>query len=69
MLSWIHELYLKQYFSQDCIIDFLKDTLSNYLCAYDLYGPVRNVFDACRYIMWKSGKGVGPWKSRVFWAL
>jgi hypothetical protein len=28
---------------------------SNYLCTYDLYGPVRNVFDAGRYIMWGSG--------------
>ncbi len=21
---------------------------TSYLCTYDLYGPVRNVFDACR---------------------
>ncbi len=32
----------------------------NYLCTYDLYGPVHNVFDACRYITWASGKGLGP---------
>jgi hypothetical protein len=30
----------------------------NYLCTYDLYGPVCKVFDAGREIMWGSG-GVG----------
>jgi hypothetical protein len=30
----------------------------NYLCTYDLYGYVRNVFDAGRHIMWGSGGGV-----------
>ena len=30
----------------------------NYLYTYDLYGPVRNVFDAGRYMTWRSG-GVG----------
>jgi hypothetical protein len=45
---------------------------NNYLCTYDLYGPVRNAFDACRYITWGSGGGVGakalrtgPYKSLV----
>jgi hypothetical protein len=33
---------------------------NNYLCTYDLYGPVRNVFDAGRYIMWASERGLGP---------
>ncbi len=28
-----------------------------FLCTYDLYGPVRNVFDAGRYITWASGRG------------
>ncbi len=32
----------------------------SYLCTYDLYGPVRNVFDAGRYITWASGRGLGP---------
>jgi hypothetical protein len=32
----------------------------NYLCTYDLYGPVRNVFDAGRYIIRASGRGLGP---------
>ena len=42
----------------------------NYLCTYDLYGPVRNVFDAGRYIMYVGKwEGVRPWKSRAFWAL
>jgi hypothetical protein len=33
---------------------------NNYLCTYDLYGPVRNVFDAGRSIMWASGRGLAP---------
>jgi hypothetical protein len=43
----------------------------NYLCTYDLYGPVRNVFDAGRYITWGSGRGFGPGKKKliVFWLL
>ncbi len=32
----------------------------NYLCTFDLYGPVHNCFDAGRYIMWGGGgRGVG----------
>jgi hypothetical protein len=39
------------------------------LCTYDLYGPVRNVFDAGRYIIGGEVGGWGwRWKSRVFWA-
>ncbi len=41
----------------------------NYLCTYDLYGPVRNAFDAGSIYYEGKWKGVGPWKSRVFWAL
>ncbi len=29
----------------------------SYLCTYDLYGSVRNIFDTCRSIMRASGKG------------
>jgi hypothetical protein len=29
-------------------------------CTYDLYGPARNVFDACRSITWASRRGLGP---------
>ncbi len=29
-------------------IDFLFTYNNNYLCTYDLYGPVRKVFDAGR---------------------
>jgi hypothetical protein len=32
---------------------------NNYLCTYDLYGPVCKVFDAGRYITWGSGGGGG----------
>jgi hypothetical protein len=28
----------------------------NYLCTHDLYGPVRNVFDACRSITWATAR-------------
>ncbi len=38
----------------------------NYLCTYDLYGNVRNVFDAGRYITWASGKGFGPENEEFF---
>jgi hypothetical protein len=33
-----------------------------YLCTYDLYGPVHNVFDACRYrtLRGQVGGGLGP---------
>ncbi len=45
----------------------------NYLCTYDLQGPVRNAIDAGSIysVRYYEGKweGVGPWKSRVFWAL
>jgi hypothetical protein len=34
----------------------------SYLCTYNLYGPVRNVFDACRSLTWTSGRGLGPVK-------
>ncbi len=35
-------------------------------CAYDLYGPVRNAFDAGNIRYEGKWEGVGPWKSRVF---
>jgi hypothetical protein len=35
-----------------------------YLCTYDLYGPVRNVFDAATYITW--GSGLGPGNGEFF---
>jgi hypothetical protein len=34
--------------------------------TYDLYGPVRNVFDAGRYITWVSGRGLGPGNGDFF---
>jgi hypothetical protein len=38
-----------------CNISLVQHNKINYLCTYDLYGPVRNVFDAGRYITWGSG--------------
>jgi hypothetical protein len=32
---------------------------NNYLCTYDLYGPVHKVSDAGRYFRWGSGVGWG----------
>jgi hypothetical protein len=31
---------------------------NNYLCTYELYDPMRNVFDTGRYITWASGRGL-----------
>ncbi len=45
----------------------MKD--NSYLCTYDLYGPVRNVFDTRRYITKASGRGLGPGNREFFWAL
>ncbi len=39
------------------------------LCTYDLYGPVRNAFDAGSIHYLGKWEGVGPWKTRVFWGL
>jgi hypothetical protein len=41
-------------------ISDIRQRQRNYFCTYDLYGPVRNVYDAGRYIMWASGRGFGP---------
>ncbi len=47
-------------------LDFLGWDIT-YLWTYDLYGPVHNDFDASRSMTrWEE---VGPWKSRLFWAL
>ncbi len=41
----------------------------SYLCTYDLYGPVRNAFDAGSILYEGKWEGGGPWKSRLFWVL
>jgi len=38
----------------------------SYLCTYGLYGPVHNVFEACRFITWTSGRGLGPGEIETF---
>jgi hypothetical protein len=40
-----------------------------YLWTYDLYGPECNAFEAAKSITRASGRGLGTWKSRLFWAL
>jgi hypothetical protein len=37
--------------------------------TYDLYGPVRNAFVAGNIHYEGKWEEVGPWKSRLFWAL
>jgi hypothetical protein len=54
--------------SQDHLV-ICSSCYINYLCTYDLYGLVRNVFDAGSIHYLGKWEGVGPWKSRVFWAL
>ncbi len=39
---------------------YMKLRYSSYLWAYDLQGPVRNAFDAGRYITRASGRGLDP---------
>ncbi len=36
---------------------------------YDLYGPVRNAFEAGSIHYEGKWEGFGPWKSRVVWVL
>ncbi len=44
-----------------------KEKLISYLLyTYDLYGPVRNAFDAGSIHFAGKWEGVGPWKSRLF---
>jgi hypothetical protein len=31
----------------------LQISKNNYLCTYDLYGPVRDVFDAADTLLWQ----------------
>ncbi len=45
------------------------NVLTTYLCTYDLYGPVRDAFDAGSIHYEGKWEGVWPWKARVFWAL
>jgi hypothetical protein len=43
-----------------------SDSHISYLCTYDLYGPVHNVFDACRSITRASDRGLGPGNQDFF---
>jgi hypothetical protein len=38
------------------------------IATYDLYGHMHNDFDAGDIHYKGKGKGVGPWKLRLFWA-
>jgi hypothetical protein len=40
----------------------------NYLFSYDLNSPLHNVLDACIFITWGSGRGLGL-EFECFWAL
>ncbi len=41
-------------------------TVIQYLWTSDCYGPVRNAFDAGKFISWASGRGLGPGNLEVF---
>jgi hypothetical protein len=59
VVSWSQQqvLYCSSFFA--CRANALC-TYFSYLCTCDLYGPVHNVFDACRSITRASGRGLGP---------
>jgi hypothetical protein len=50
-------------------VEEVRQIIFSYLWTYDLYGPVRNAFNKGNSITRACGKGVGPWKSRLFCAL
>ncbi len=56
IIYWRKHIPLEQ--SKDDVHFFLKKGISLFM-QYDLYGPVRNVFDAGRSITWGSGGGGG----------
>ncbi len=41
-------------------------TGNSYLCTYDLYGPVRAVFDVLQIHYEGKWEGVGPWNREFF---
>ncbi len=42
------------------LAESIPGLLNCYLCTYDLYGPVRNAFDADRVHYGGNGRGLGP---------
>jgi len=46
--------------------EFQGASRNSYLCTYDLYGSVHNVFDAFRSITRASGRGLGPGNREFF---
>ncbi len=49
-------------FVDHCLIPKINTWYTYYLCAYDLYGPVRNSFDAGSILYKCKWERVGPWK-------
>ena len=57
IFQYIKYLFIVPYhFDADPGMGVVHYNWNNYLCTYHLYGPVRNVFGAGRYIMWASGR-------------
>jgi hypothetical protein len=38
----------------------------SYLCTFNLYGAMSNVFDVCSFIPRASGRGLGPGKRELY---
>jgi hypothetical protein len=51
------------------VLSVVRPWNNNYLCTYDLYGPVHNAFDAGKSITRSRGRGLGPGNPDYFWAL
>jgi hypothetical protein len=49
-----------------CDFSLLCRPSTSYLCTYDLYGTVRNVFDSCSSITKTSGMGLGHTEIKTF---
>jgi hypothetical protein len=57
-------------YSKNMMLAYRKGNNSYlYTYIYDLYGPVRNAFDAGSIHYEGKWEGAGPWKSRLSWAL
>jgi hypothetical protein len=56
VLPWLANL---AFGAGTCDFSLLFRPSTSYLCTYDLYGPVSNVFDSCSSITKTSGMGLG----------
>ncbi len=57
-------IYIRNFVSK--CIEWNGQTHISYLWTYDLYGPIRNTFDAGKHITRASGRGLGPENREFF---